>query len=82
MWPKFGKKSQKVLGLIPTFANVTEEKLVAGGGGAASPPPPLIKNRVNLKRKAQKYIYICKTWKFKNLNLNSQWHNGFYFIVI
>ena len=45
-------------------------------------PPLPIQNRVNLKLKGQRYIYICATWKFKNVNLNSQWHNSFYFIVI
>ena len=42
-------KSQKVLGLILTVAEVTGEKLV-GGGGLFAPPPllPPILNRVNI----------------------------------
>ena len=38
-------KSQKVLGLISTFAEVTGEKLV---WGAFLPPPPPILNRVKI----------------------------------
>ena len=50
-------KVRKCCGLIPTFVEVTEEKVV---GGAFCPPPPIL-NKVNLKLKAQKYIYICTT---------------------
>ena len=44
-------------GLIPTFVEVTGEKLVGSLFALLSP----IQNRVNLKLKAQKYIYICTT---------------------
>ena len=38
------------MGLTPTFAKVTEEKLEEGGGGGfLSPPPPPILNRVKTK---------------------------------
>ena len=53
-------KVKKCWGLIPTFVEVTGEKLV-GGFLRHSP----IQNRVNLKLKAQKYIYICTTWNSK-----------------
>ena len=43
-------KVRKFLGLIPTFIEVTGEKLV---GGLFAPPPHPIKNRVNLKLKVQ-----------------------------
>ena len=40
-------KVGKFLGLIPTFAEVTEENLVGGGGGGGVfAPPSLILNRV------------------------------------
>ena len=48
------QKVRKCWELIPTFAEVTGEKLV---GGLFAPLPP-IQNGVNLKIKAQKYIYI------------------------
>ena len=43
--------------LIPTFGEVTEEKWVGG----LFAPLPLIQNGVNLKIKAEKYIYIGTT---------------------
>ena len=48
-------KVRKWWGLIATFVEIKGEKLVEG---ARFPPPP-IQNRVNLKLKSQKYIYIC-----------------------
>ena len=39
------QKVRKFWGLIPTFVEVTEEKLV--GGGFLSPPPP-IPNRIKI----------------------------------
>ena len=39
------------------FVEVTGENLVGG----LFDPPPLIQNRVNLKLKAQEYMYICTT---------------------
>ena len=33
MLPKFGKKFIKCYGLIPTFVDITEEKLVVGAEG-------------------------------------------------
>ena len=50
------QKVRKCWELIPTFAEVTGEKLV--GGLFALPP---IQNGVNLKIKAQKYICIGRT---------------------
>ena len=86
-------KIRKWWGLIPKFVEgSTGEKLLVG---AFRSLPRL--ERVKLKLKAQKCtytfayiyiqkcklnIYICTTWKFKNVNLNSQLHSGFYFIVI
>ena len=50
-------KSMKVLGLIPTFVEVTGEKLV---GGTFLPPPPItILNRV--KHQAHKMIIHTQT---------------------
>ena len=48
-------KARNCWGLIPTFVEVTGEKLV---GGAFCPLPP-IQNRVKPKLKAQKYICTC-----------------------
>ena len=50
------------------FVEVTGENLV----GSLFDSAPLIQKKVNLKLKAQEYMYICTKWKFKNLNLNSQ----------
>ena len=61
-------KVTKCWGLIRTFVEVMGEK---NGRGAFLLLYP-IRNSVNPKLKAQKYIYICTTWKFKNVNLNSQ----------
>ena len=47
-------KVRKCWGLIPTFEEVTGEKLLGRVFFAPSPP---IQNRVYLKLKAQKYIY-------------------------
>ena len=58
-------KVRKCWGLIPTFEEVTRGKLL--GGGSLFAPSLRIKNRVNVRFKAQKYIYICTTWKFKNV---------------
>ena len=86
MWPKFGKKSKKVLGVNSFVFRCYRGKTGRKSVGAFCPPPPppspLIQNRVKLKLETQKYICICTTWKFKNVNLNSQWHNDFYFILI
>ena len=51
-------KVRKCWGLIPTFEEVTEEKMLDGFFFAPSPP---IQNRVYLKLKAQKYTYSCTT---------------------
>ena len=67
MWPKFGKKNQKVLGVNSYFSRAKRGKRGGGGGGGGKKLS--IQNRVNLKLKAQKYIYICTTWKFKAVNL-------------
>ena len=72
-------KSQKVFGVNSYVWRSCRRKTARWG--LFTPCPP-IQNRDNLKHKAQKYIYICTTWKFQNVNLNSQWHNGFYFIGI
>ena len=72
-------KSQKALGVNIYFWRSYRGKTARWGLFANSPP---ILNTFNLKLKVWKYIYICATWKFKNVNLHSQWHNGFYFIVI
>ena len=51
------QKVRKYWELIPTFGEVTEEKWVGG----LFAPLPLIQNGVNLKIKAEKYIYIGTT---------------------
>ena len=48
------RKVRKFWELIPTFAEVTGEKLVGGLFVRLSP----IQNGVNLKIKSQKYVYI------------------------
>ena len=53
-----GLKVRKSWGLIPTFEEVTGEKMLDGFFFAPSPP---IQNRVYLKLKAQKYTYSCTT---------------------
>ena len=51
-------KVRKCWRLIPTFEEVTGEKMLGGFFFAPSPP---IQNRVYLKLKAQKYLYISTT---------------------
>ena len=69
----------KILSVQGVNSCVCRSCMGKNGRGPFCPLPPIQnrQNKVKLKLQAQKYIYICATWKFKNVNLNSQWHNGF-----
>ena len=59
-------KVRKVLGLIPTFVEVTGEKLVGLEGGLF--PPTLILNRVKLR------ILFISISQFQNFNVFNAWY--------
>ena len=52
-------KVKKFLGLILTFVEVIEEKLIKGEEGLCPPSPPPILNRVEVTRNTFTLLYFC-----------------------